>query len=143
MFSAPTWISSNYQTFLKFSEKQVQNFIIFFVKFTQILFIIYSSPLKIFLKISQISAKFFQIFVWLFFLMSIFPICTVFSRQFFRRLLTFISSFFTDFSMFFKRFFQNLDKVTVEICLNFYFSLFKIFLENFLLFSTHLTETPN
>ncbi len=34
---SPTWISSNYQTFLKFFERPVQNFKFFvFVKFTQI-----------------------------------------------------------------------------------------------------------
>ncbi len=46
-FSTPTWISSNYQTFLKFSKRQVQNFM-FFVKFTQIHSLIYPSYLNIF-----------------------------------------------------------------------------------------------
>ncbi len=40
LFSTPTWISSTYKTSLKFSEKQLQNFHKFFVKFTQISFII-------------------------------------------------------------------------------------------------------
>ncbi len=41
LFSIPTWISSNYQLFLKIFEKQAQNFNKFFVKFTRILFIIF------------------------------------------------------------------------------------------------------
>ncbi len=47
---------------LKFSKKEVQNFNKFFLKFTQILFIIYHNSLKMFSKIFKISAKFFLIF---------------------------------------------------------------------------------
>ncbi len=50
-FSTPTSISSNYQTFLKLSDRQVQNFKFFvFVKFTQI------HP-----WFTQVSSTFFQI----------------------------------------------------------------------------------
>ncbi len=60
--STLTWISSIYQTFLKLSEKQVQNFNKFFVKFTQILSIINSSFFKILSIIySSLSIFFFNL----------------------------------------------------------------------------------
>ncbi len=67
LFLTLTWISPNYQSSLKFSENQVQNFNHFFEKFTQIVFIIYSSFLEIVLKFFKISAKLFRIFVQFFF----------------------------------------------------------------------------
>ncbi len=63
IFSTRAWISSNYQTLLPFFEKPVQNLNKFFVKFTQILFIIQPSFLKIFSMIFKISPNFFRIFL--------------------------------------------------------------------------------
>ncbi len=59
LLSTPSWNSSTYLTFLKLSEKQIQNINKFSVKFTHILSIIYSSLSKI---LSIICSNFFIFF---------------------------------------------------------------------------------
>ncbi len=58
-FSTPTWISSNYRTFLKYSERQVQNFKFFiFVKMYTNSFTIHPSFLNIFSMIFEFPQGF-------------------------------------------------------------------------------------
>ncbi len=118
LFLTLFWISSNYYTFLKFSEKQVQNFNKFFIKFTQILFIIYSIFLTIFSKIFEYSSNFFQNFKKYYSKQIFFLIFTVFSRQFLNLLLIFYQVFCKFLKFFFKDL-LSLDKITVEIRPNF------------------------
>ncbi len=138
MFSIPIWISSNYQTLLQFSEKQVKNLNKFFVKYTQILFIIYLSFLKIFSKIFRISPNFLQLFPLMFSSKS--QQILLKTNTFLKFLLYFLDSspvlywhfikFFPNFSIFF-RFTRSFNKITVEIRSNFYFGLLKNFLAGF------------
>ncbi len=89
---------------------------------------IYPSFLKIFSKIFKISTKFFPIFLLISFqnfnkyyskLILFSNFCNTFSTvpQF---LIDTLSSFWQNFQILFQRFTQHLDKVTVEICSNFY-----------------------
>ncbi len=133
MFSTPTWILSNYQTFLKFPIKRVKNFNKFLVKFTEILFIIYSSFLQIFLdfqnfQFSEYFTNFFQNFNKYYLKLIFFLIFTVFSRQFLSHLSILFYQFFCEFlKLFFKDLLRVSIKLTVEICTNFYFGLLKNF----------------
>ncbi len=57
LFSTPTWILSNYQTFLKFYERQVQNFLVFCKIYTNS-FIIYPGFFNIFSMILKFPRSF-------------------------------------------------------------------------------------
>ncbi len=139
-FSTPTWISSNFQIFLKFSERQVQHFKVFCKIYTNS-FIIYRF-LKHFPNNFEVSSKLFQIFLWFFFQNFNKYYLKLKTNTFFKFLLYFLDSssvpnwhfikFFCKFlKIFFQKFTLSFDKVTVEVCSNFYSGLLKNFLANF------------
>ncbi len=138
MFSTQTWISSNYQTFLKFPEKRVQNFNKFLEKFTQMFFTIYSFltnfriDFSTFLRrFSKYSTNCFSKFQQILLKTNIF---SNFRRIFWtlpRSLIDILSIFFLLSQIIFQRFSPGVDKVTVEICLNFYSGLLYNFLAIF------------
>ncbi len=130
-------MSLNYQTFLKFSEKQVQNFNNFCIKFTQILFIIYPSFSKKFLKFLKFPQSFSKYFYNFFSKFQQILLKTNISNFHYilskvpQSIIDILSSFFANFSNYFQRFAQRLEPVIVEVCLNFYSSLLKNFLPSF------------
>ncbi len=123
MFSLPTWISSNCQTSLKFSEKQVQNFNKFFLKFTQIVFTTWPRFFKNFFKYFQnfhevfpnIPQNFFKISTNITQNKYFFIIFAIFSRQFLCPILT----FYQVFCKFLNFFFNILLSLSIKLLLKF------------------------
>ncbi len=101
--------------------------------------IIYPCLLNIFSMILKFPRKFFRIFLWFFF--SKFQEILLKTNTFFTFLLYFsivlqsltdiLSSFLQIPQIFFLRFTQSFDKITIEFCSNFYSSLLENFLASF------------
>ncbi len=135
-FSTLIWILSNYQTLLQFSKKEVQNLNTVFVKFTQVLFIIYPSFLKIFSRIFKISPNFFWIFLQFFFqnfnkyysklilFLNLRCISTTLSQSFID-----ILSIFLQISQIF---FSKIYAVSIKLQLKFAQNFILVYLKNFL-----------